>query len=416
MRGTMRTAALIVAVFVSRASAAENWPAYRGPAFDGHSDAASIPLTWSETQHVKWKTAIPGKGWSSPVVWGNQVWMTTATPDGKERWAVCVEKGSGKMIHHVKLFDVPAPESIHDLNSHASPSPVLEAGRAYIHFGTYGTVCLDTAGAKVLWKRDDIHVKHAVGPGSSPILFDDLLIFHSDGIDQQFIIALDKKTGRTAWQTPRSGDLSAVVDQMRKSFCVPIVVEVGDHKELVSLGAQAIYGYDPATGKELWKIKTAMGYSNVAVPVAVGDTVIFSTGYDVPELWAIKLGGKGDVTNSNILWKYKRAVPTKPSPVVVDGLVYMVNDSGIATCLDVKTGEEVWKQRIGGQYTASLLYAAGRVYVFDQETGKTTVIAPGREFKLLAANKLDDGFMASPAVSGGAIFLRTKTHLYRIED
>lgn len=396
---------------VSRAS--ENWADYRGPGGQGHSDDSDLPLTWSETENIRWKTEIPGKGWSSPVVWGKQLWMTTANDEGTQRWAVGVHRDTGQIVHRVKVFEVTTVVSQHDLNSHASPSPVIEEGRVYVHFGTYGTACLDTDTGQVIWERRDLNLDHQVGPGSSPILFEDLLIVHCDGIDVQYVIALNKKTGKTVWKTPRTADFSGLVNSMHKASCTPLLVNVDGKPQLLSIGAQAIMGYEPRTGLELWKVRFK-GYSNVARPVTDGKTAIISTGYDLPQLLAFKLQGKGDVTESSALWTYRGRVPAKPSPLLVDGLVYLMHDTGIATCLDATTGEEIWKERIGGEYSASPIYADGRIYFFSQE-GVTTVIAPGRTLKILAENKLDEGFMASPAVAGRALFLRTKTHLYRIE-
>ncbi len=394
--------------------AGENWPDYRGPGGQGHSDATGLPMIWSETQNIKWKTPTPGRGWSSPVVWGDQVWMTAANEDGTQRFALCMDRNTGKVLHEVKVLDVATAEEIHSLNSYASPSPVIEKGRVYVYFGTQGTACLDTATGEVLWKRTDIHLDHQLGPGSSPVLFNDLLIFHCDGRDLQYIIALDKRTGRTVWKTSRSNDLSPISPNMRKAFCTPLIVESRSGPQMVSVGPHAMFGYDPRSGQELWRVRYS-GFSNVARPLAGEGMVFISTGYEQPEFLAIKLGGSGDVTDSHVAWSYKRNIPQKPSPVLVEGLIYMVNDSGIATCLEAKTGAEVWKQRIGGEYSTASVYADGRIYFFSQE-GKATVIAPGRQYRELAVNKLDEGFMASPAIAGKAFYLRTKTHLYRIEQ
>lgn len=394
--------------------AGENWPEFRGPTGQGHSDATGLPLTWSETQNVRWKTEIPGKGWSSPVIWNDQIWMTTANEDGTERSAVCVHRDTGKILHHVKVFQTEAVASQHDLNSHASPSPVIEDGRVYVHFGTYGTACLDTQTGKILWQRNDLNLEHQVGPGSSPVLWEHLLIVHCDGTDAQYVIAMDKNTGQTAWKTPRTADLTGLADDTHKASSTPVRVGVGDRTQLLSIGAHAVMGYEPRTGREVWKAGFK-GYSNVSRPVSDGEIAVVSTGYDLPQLVAFKLGGEGDVTESHKLWTYKGRVPAMPSPLLVDGRVYLMHDAGIATCLDAKTGEEIWKARVGGEYSASPIHAEGRIYFFSQE-GKATVIAAGGAFKVLAENTLDEGFMACPAVAGRALFLRTKTHLYRIEN
>ena len=406
--------AILQFAICSSLAAGENWPEFRGPTGQGISDSTGLPLTWSETDNVKWKMAIPGTGWSSPVIWGDQVWMTTANDSGTKRWAVAVDRDTGKIVHHVKVFDVPVVAPQHGLNSHASPSPVIEEGRVYVHFGTYGTACLDTRTGQVLWQRRDLNLDHQVGPGSSPLLFENLLIVHCDGTDVQYAIALDKRTGQTVWKTARTAELSHLSTAMHKASCTPVLVSVGGQDQLLSLGAHSLYGYEPRSGRELWKVRF-VGYSNVARPVTDGQIAIFSTGYDKAELIGLRLGGAGDVTDSHLLWTYGRNAPSMPSPVLVDGLLYVISDSGIATCLEAATGQELWKQRIGGEFSASALYADGRIHFFDRQ-GKTTVIAPGRIYKPLAVNKLDDGFMASAAVAGSALYLRTRTHLYRVEE
>jgi outer membrane protein assembly factor BamB len=398
-----------------------NWTDFRGPNGQGHSSSTGLPLTWSETGHIAWKTPIHGKGWSSPIIHGKQIWMTTATDDGREMFAVCVDRDTGRVLLDRKIFTNTAVDPINDVNSYASPSPAVESGRVYLHFGTYGTACVDTKSFETVWQRRDIRCSHSVGPGSSPILFGDLLILTMDGIDVQYLIALDKKTGETRWKTVRSvvaeesgptGSMSA--PERRKAFATPLLVQGDRGALLISNGAGAVYGYDPASGKELWRIRYPGGYSNSSRPVVSGETAFINTGFDKSELWAVRLGGKGDVTSSNVLWKCARNMAYKPSPLLVDGLVYVASDSGILTCLDASNGAEVWKERIGGAYSASPLYAEGRIYLFD-EAGKTIVLKPGRKLEILAESRLDAGFMASPAVSGKSLILRTKTALYRID-
>ncbi len=398
------------------ATAGDNWPQFRGPTGDGHSDATGLPLTWSETENVVWKTAIHGRGHSSPVVWDGQVWMTTATEDGLEMFAVCVDLQTGKILHNVKVFenheeDIQASGA---LNSFASPTPVIEPGRLYVHFGTYGTACLDTPSGKTLWQRRDLHCDHSVGPGSSAFVCDDRLILHYDGIDVQYLAALNKATGKTIWRTDRSTDFGDVDGELRKAFCTPIVIRAGGRRQLISPGAKAAMAYDPTTGEELWKVRYG-GWSNTSRPVFGHGLVLINTGYPRATLWAVRSDGHGDVTDTHVAWKLERNVSAKPSPLLIEDLLFMVDDSGIASCIEATTGESVWRKRIGGKYSASPIYADGRIYCFSHEP-KTTVIQPGREFTLLAENELDEGFMASPAVAGKALILRTKTHLYRIEQ
>jgi len=418
MRTSIRL--LYVALFsfttMTATAVAADWPQFRGPGGQGIAEDADPPVKWSETENVAWKTAIHGRGWSSPVVLDKQIWMTTAEEDGSRMYVVCVDRESGKIVHDVTLFrDIVVTQEMNSLNSFASPTPVVEQGRVYVNFGTYGTACLDTTTAKPVWVRRDIHCDHFRGPGSSPILFGDLLIFNMDGIDVQYVIALDKRTGKTAWKSDRTTDFGELVGDMRKAYSTPLVTEVDGRKQLINPGAQAVIAYDPATGKDIWSVRYPGGFSNVSRPLVDDGLVYVTAGFGKSGLLAIRLGGAGDVTDSHVAWRYDKSVSMKPSPMLIDGLLYMTSDSGIATCLDASNGELVWKERIGGKFSASPVAAGGRIYFSDHD-GKTTVIGAGHKYEPLATNTLDSGCMASPAVVGETMFLRTKTHLYRIEE
>lgn len=413
---------LLVLVAGSLAQAADNWPQFRGPDGTGHSDARDLPLNWSEKQGVKWKTAIHDRGWSSPVVYGKQVWLTTASPDGRKLYALCLDRDTGKIIRDLKLFDVAQPQYAHPFNTYASPTPVIEKGRVYITFGSPGTACIDTATFKVLWERRDFECNHFRGSGSSPIIFRDLLIMHFDGSDHQFVAALDKRTGKTVWQTKRSIDFQdldkngkpAAEGDLRKAFSTPHVAQINGRWELISLGAKAAYSYDPLTGKELWRVEERAQHSASTRPVLGHGMIFFPTGFSAGQLLAVRTGGNGLITDTHVAWRVKRGVSNKPSILLIDDLVYMIGDTGIASCVEAKTGEVVWQKRIGGEYSASPVYADGKIWMFSED-GKTTVIKPSRTFELLAENQLDAGFLASPAVAGKSLYLRTRTHLYRIE-
>ncbi len=411
------------------ASLRADWPDFRGPSCDGHAaapgqtNAIGLPLHWSETENVVWKTPIPYRGWSSPVILGSQIWLTTATLDGHDFFAVCVDKDSGKILFNQRIFHCDIPEPLgNDLNCYASPSPVLERGRVYVHFGSYGTACLDTASFTVLWKRDDLPCRHYRGPGSSPILCGHLLILTMDGIDLQYMAALDKTTGKTIWKTDRTADwndLNADGKPMgggdyRKAFSTPIIIDVGGVPQVLTSGSKAAYGYDPATGRELWKFRHG-GYTPASRPLFDHGLAFIATGNGKADLVALRVDGHGDVTDTAAVWRVSHGPPRKPSAVLSNGLLFMVNDGGIASCLETATGNEVWRERIGGEYSASTLLGDGRVYCFSQ-TGTATVLKSGRTFEVLAANQLGDGFMASPAVSGRALYLRSKSNLYRIEQ
>lgn len=381
-----------------------------------------MPVQWSETEHVVWKTPIPDKGWSSPVVWGTQVWVTTATADGTELKVLCLDRETGKILHEIGLFHVNDPQFAHQFNSYASPTPVIEEGRIYVTFGSPGTACLDTATGRVLWQRRDFVCNHFRGAGSSPILDGDRLIMDFDGSDFQYVVALDKRTGKTVWRTERSVDFQDLTPEgkpqgdgdFRKAFSTPLVAELDSRPVLLSLGSKAFYAYEPATGQELWRVENRRCHSGTARPVLGKGLIFVEWGFSRGELWAVRPGGSGVLGEENVAWMTRRSVGSKPSPVLVGDWLFIIDDGGIASCLDAKTGKEQWRERVSGNYSASPIATSDRIYVFSEE-GKATVLAAGPEFKVLNENHLDDGFMASPAAAGDALFLRTKSALYRIE-
>lgn len=419
----MRTLAALLLAPSLLLHAAENWPQFRGPDGTGHSDARGLPIRWSESENIVWKTPIHDRGWSSPVVYGKQVWLTSASKDGRELFVFCLDRDSGKILKDWKLFDVAQPQFIHPFNTPASPTPAIEEGRVYITFGSAGTAAIDTKTFKVIWERRDIECNHFRGAGSSPVIFRNMLLMHFDGSDVQFVMALDKKTGKTLWQTKRSIDFQdldkngkpAADGDLRKAFATPQVERINGRWEMISLGAKAAYSYDPFTGKELWRVEERAQHSASTRPVLGHGMIFFPTGFSAGQLLAVRTGGNGLITDSHVAWRVKRGVPNKPSILLVDDFIYMIGDTGIASCVDAKTGDQVWQQRIGGEYSASPVYADGKLWFFSED-GKTTVLKPGRSFEVISENKLDEGFLASPAIAGNAFFLRTRTHLYRIEQ
>ena len=406
-----------------------DWPDFRGPwcngraVPEGSSNVVGLPLHWSEAENVKWHTPILYKGWSSPVILGRQIWLTTATMDGHDFYAICVDADSGKILLNQQMFHSDNPEPLgNNLNGYGSPSPVIEAGRVYVHFGSYGTACLNTANFNVLWKRDDLPCRHFRGPGSSPVITGNFLVLTMDGIDVQYLVALDKMTGKTVWKTDRSvdyGDLGADGKPMgggdfRKAFSTPLLIDVDGGQQLITTASKAIYSYDPYTGKELWRIRHG-GYTPASRPLFENGIAFVTSGNGKPEMLAMHVDGHGDVTDSKVIWHFSHGPPVQPSAVINDGLIFMVNDNGIATCIEEATGAEVWRERIGGEYSSSTLYADGRIYCFSRQ-GVATVLKAGRTFETLAVNKMGTGFMSSPAVDGHALILRDTTSLYRIED
>ncbi len=426
--------AVTAAIAVAPVRADDSWPQFRGPSGQGLASDAALPLTWSETEGVVWKTPIVGRGWSSPAVSDGRIWLTTAeegpaapidesTPKlggvaptkvtSLHLSAIQIDLATGQVLKTKKLFTIDAPPSIHQLNSYASPSPVIDDGRVICHFGTMGSACLDAATGELLWEKR-FEIDHIVGPGSSPVVHDGLAIFTCDGGDKQFIVAVDVKTGDERWRQDRP-PLRIEDPDMRKAYSTPLVIEFAGREQLVIPGAQWFVSYDPRTGEELWRIDHGDGYSNVPRPVFDGARVYLDTGFNKAQLWAVRVDGAGDVTETHVDWRHRQQMPTMPSPVVAGGLVYTISDGGVASCLEADTGKVVWRERVGGQYSASPLLGAGRVYFCSHE-GRTTVIAASAAYEVLAKNELDGKLMASPVAIAGDFVLRTDTHLYRITD
>jgi len=417
---------------------AADWPQFRGPGGQGHSPAVGLPERWSETENVAWKVPVEGTGWSSPVVLGGQIWMTTALPTPAEPeearqklaslgyavpspWvarrvrlkAVCVDRATGRLLQTITLPDFDEPLHICSVNSFASPTPVGEAGRLYCDFGTMGTVCLETTTGKILWTRR-LPIDHQVGPGSSPILHGDLLVLVRDGCDLQYVTALDKHTGRIVWKTDRP-PIDVNYTPHKKAFSTPLVIEASGTEQMIVPGAKWIVSYEPDTGEPIWRVDTGRSFSNAARPVFGHGMVFICTAFGGTELFAVRVDGQGDVTDTHVAWVGRRQVPKRSSPLLVGDGLYMISDGGVATCMDARTGEIHWAERILGNCSASPVFADGRIYFFGED-GKTAVVRPGKEFVLLAENEIDGRIMASVAIADGALFLRSEKHLYRIEN
>lgn len=396
---------LLALLFLSLPILAQDWPEFRGPSGQGHSAERGLPMTWSESKNVKWKTEIPGKGWSSPAIQGNRIWLTTATEEGKSLRAVCVDLKTGAVLLNIELFRLKSAGPLHAKNSLASPTPILEGDKIYLHFGANGTACITQTG-EIVWKTKLDYDNGQHGPGGSPVIYNDLLIVNCDGQETQYVVALDKLTGKTRWRKYRAGG---------QAYTTPLVVKLPAGDQLISIGALRTFAYEPRTGKELWNVSYGDGFSNVPRPVYGNGLVYIATGFMQPALLAVKLDGKGDVTKSGIAWTLKRGAPLTPSPLLVGEELYLVSDNGIASCVDAKTGAPHWQVRLGGNHSASPLFADGRIYFLSEE-GESTVIAPGKEFKTLAKNQLDGQTLASMAVSSGSIFVRSQSHLYRLSN
>lgn len=399
-----------------------HWPMFRGPQGDGIAQNAQLPTSWSDESNIVWKIDIHDRGWSSPVVYGDQIWLTTATEDGTKLYGMCIDAVSGRTLFDELLFEIDEPQFAHKFNSYASPSPIVEGDHVYLTFGSPGTACIHRQTFDIVWTRDDIECDHFRGAGSSPIIYENLLIMHFDGADHQFVMALDKSNGENVWSTKRSVDFKDL-DQngkpsrdgdFRKAYSTPYLFsEKGGKKVIASLGSKAGYGYDPKNGHELWRIDEPSAHSGTGMPVVGNDKIYYVTGFAKGTLYSIQAGSRGVLDKSDMVWKTKRNVSNKPSPIFYNGYIFMVDDGGIASCLDAQSGEEQWRERVGGNHSASPLISNGLIYFFNEE-GICSILEAAPQYKEVGKNKLGSGFMASPAIYKHDLILRSKTHLYRI--
>lgn len=391
------------------------WYQFRGPTADGQAGSARLPLNWSRTENIVWRQEIPGKGWSSPVLSQGRIYVTTAVPQGNNGdhslRALCLEAATGKVLWDVEVFhqDGATAPRIHPKNSHASPTPVVESGEVFVHFGHMGTACLDAQTGRCLWRQQSLRYQPVHGNGGSPVLVGRHLIFCIDGADQQLVVALDRRDGSIAWRTPRNAR-----PKKPFSFCTPTLITVQGRQQLICPGSDVVMALDPATGQEIWRVRYE-GYSVVPRPVYAHGLVFLSTGYDSPLLYAIRPDGRRDVTNTHVVWMSKKAVPRNASPLVVGDYLYLASDDGQVTCLEARNGREVWSERVGRAFSASPIHASGRLYFCDEE-GVTIVLKAGNTFEELARNRLPERILASPAVDGDALILRTEKAIYRIAE
>lgn len=404
-------AAIAVALCAGVIAHADDWPEFRGPTGQGHAPDAPVPLEWSETHNVTWKTPIPGLGWSSPVIAGGRLWITTAVVDADEGSSLrllAYDVATGANTLDVEVFDSSEVSPLNPKNSLASPTPVLDPDgeRVYAHFGATGTAAVGTGG-DVLWRTRFPYISQH-GNGGSPILHDGRLVVSIDGYDTAYLVAVDARTGEELWRSTRP-------DPVSQAYSTPISIRVGERDQIVNVSAFRTTGHDPGTGEEIWRVGYPNGFSNVPRPVYGHGLVYLSTGFQSPTLLAVRADGTGDVTRSHVAWRLSRGAPLTPSPILVGNELYLVTDFGIGTCVDALTGEILWQQRLGGNHSASPVFAGGRIY-FQNEEGVTIVVAPGTDYRELARNRLDGSTLASMAVSDGALFIRTDTHLYRIEE
>ena len=427
MTKMMNSLLLTAIFFIGVPAIGEDWAQFRGPTGQGISAAKGLPTRWDATQNVRWRQELPGEGWSSPVVLKNRIYLTTAVPVGEQGIVeestfkkkvengfalrcLCLDAETGQVIWDTEVSQVPPKTGIHPKNSHASCTPVVTGDRIFVHFGTFGTAALDLDGNR-LWVTE-IKYKPVHGCGGSPVCYKDLLILNCDGGDEAFVIALDQATGQERWRTPRQIDTGRTF-----SFSTPLVINAGGRATLVSPASDAVYGYDPDSGKQLWLAQYPNKWSIVPRPVFANGLILVCTGYEGPaELLAIRPGGQGDVTETHIVWREDKFVPHSPSPLIHDGAVYLVSDSGIASCRELATGKLYWKKRLGDDHSASPFFADGRIYYLSEEGVCTVIEANPHEYQEVAKNDLQERTLASMVPHEKAILLRTASSLYRLEE
>lgn len=404
---------VVAAAATFSVAAREHWPEFRGPAGNGHAESRNLPRHWSATENVVWKEAVPGVGWSSPIVYRGVVYLTTALLDAAGNptslEVLAYDLASGRQVWRREAFAVASSPGKHSKNSHASPTSVVEGDRLYAHFGHMGTAALDLSG-KVLWRQEGLTYSPIHGNGGSPIIVDDLLIVSCDGGSDPFIVALNKHDGDVRWRVPRPTSAKKTF-----SFSTPTLIQVDGRAQLISPGSGMVNALDPRSGKEIWRVSYGEGFSVVPRPVFGHGLVYIGTGYERPSIYAIKVDGRGDVTESHVLWKTSRSAPNTPSLLLVGDELYFVSDGGVASCVDARTGAPHWNERLGGDFSASPLHGGGLIY-FTNERGRTFVVKASTKFEKVAENDLGERTLASLAVSGPSFLIRTENHLYRIQE
>ena len=407
--GKQLSTVIFLFVFAIPLVGQENWPEFRGPTGDGVAPAIALPTDLGDQAHVAWEIPIHGRGWSSPVIWDEQIWLTSATEDGKKMYGICVDLKTGKVIFDKLIYENEDPRFRHATNSYASCTPAIESGRVYLHFGSYGTACLDTSTGETIWSREDLECDHFRGPGSSPILYGDHLIVAYDGFDKQYVVAFNKETGETAWKTDRNLKYGTDNGDWKKAYCTASVFEIDGKPTLIYPSAKATVAYDPSNGKPIWTVYHD-GMNASARPILTDDGLVILTN-GMGRMDAVKPQGTGDITKTNIGWTISKNVTRRPSPILADGNLFMFNDKGIASCVRAKDGEILWQKRIGGTFAASPIYDGENIFAFS-EKGQIFAFQPSDTYEVIEESQLGDGFKASPAVSGDRLILRSISKLY----
>ncbi len=412
---TLLTLLLVLSGLWSQESG--SWTHFRGSNLNGISTGKGFPSTWNDSTSIAWKVREDGKGWSSPLVFGEQVWFTTASSENREMRAVCVDLATGNKLFDQLIFQPEKLYRIHAINSYATPTPAIETGFVYVHFGRYGTACLNTITGEKVWERTDLQCEHIQGPGSSLFLYKEMLIVHLEGTDHQQILALDKHSGKTIWIAERPADLYDLMEPIgKKAYITPIIMNVNGRDLLISNGSTVCIAYDPRTGTEVWRVSQGDD-STISMPVE-GDGLVFFytsfiTGEKYAELFAVDPDGTGDIGETHIRWRMKAPILQLSTPVYVDGLLYTVDAKGVFFSLDAKTGKVLWSEKLKGKFHSSPIYADGLIYI-NSTRGETYVYRAGSQPELLAKNMLEGEIWATPAMIDGAILMRTSDYLYKI--
>jgi outer membrane protein assembly factor BamB len=399
----------------------KNWTHFRGTNLNGIAISENIPVKLDDSV-IKWKTRIHDNGYSSPVVYDDQIWVTTATADGKELYAVCTDYLTGEIVYDIKVFTPEDVEGKHSINTYASPTPCIENGFVYVHYGSMGTACINTSNGSIVWKRNDFKCRHVQGPGSSPVIYKNLLILHFEGVDVRYIVALDKSNGKLVWKTDRPAEpYNSLAEIGRKAYITPIIINVKGRDMLISNGSAVCIAYDPNNGKEIWRVVDGEE-STISMPFADKGLVYWYTGFKIDEagtkftdLLSVNPDGIGDITSTNINWR-KRDDQSKNqllSPIIKDGLIYTVNTRNILMCIDAATGKEIWSKHVTSDFDSSPVYVNGNIWLFSVK-GEVIIIKAGRAYEVIAQNQMDSGIWATPAVLRNSVIIRTQKYLYRI--
>ena len=398
----------------------QNWTHFRGSGLNGHALVKNAPINWDESSNIDWKVPVKGLGWSSPVVYEDQIWLTSAARDGKEFYTFCFDFETGKLLDEKTIFTSEDPQRIHSTNSYATPTPCIEKGYVYVHFGSFGTACINTRTYEVVWKRDDLPCEHMQGPASSPVIYKDMLILHLEGTKDPYVVSLNKRTGELIWKSVRPPEIYDPIQPVyRKSYQTPIIIEVNGRDLMISNSAFMCFAHDVYTGEVVWTVE--YGYdSTVSMPLYHNGIVYVNSGWIFLEnkpsftrQYAIDPSGEGDVTDTHVKWIYEDEVPQIPTPVIVDNRMYMVHDRGMVTCLDIQTGKPVWKEKLSGNFNSSPVYAGGNIY-FINVKGECTIIKPGDKFQIVAENSIGETVKTLPVFVRDRMILRTEKNLFLI--